>query len=114
MSQSESGSEREPIVRTRDLVKEYRMGDTVVRALDGVTLDIHKGDYVSIMGPSGSGKSTLFNMIGGLDKPTSGSVYISQIDIAQLTPAELAYMRCHTIGYIFQTFNLIPVRTAIE
>lgn len=105
---------REPIVRTRDLVKEYPMGSTTVKALTGVTLDIHRGDYVSIMGPSGSGKSTLFNMIGGLDKPTSGSVYINQVDIAQLSPAELAYMRCHTIGYIFQTFNLISVRTALE
>ncbi|MEW5884116.1 MAG: ABC transporter ATP-binding protein [Armatimonadota bacterium] len=106
--------EREPIVRTRDLVKEYRMGATIVTALSGVTLDIFRGDYVSIMGPSGSGKSTLFNMIGGLDKPTSGSVYINQVDIAQLSPHELAYMRCHTIGYIFQTFNLITVRTALE
>ncbi len=109
-----AGFEREPIVRTRDLVKEYRMGATIVTALAGVTLDIYRGDYVSIMGPSGSGKSTLFNMVGGLDKPTSGSVYINQVDIAQLSPHELAYMRCRTIGYIFQTFNLITVRTALE
>ncbi|MER3413508.1 MAG: ABC transporter [Armatimonadota bacterium] len=107
-------SEREPIVRTRNLVKKYQMGSTTVTALAGVTLDVYRGEYVSIMGPSGSGKSTLFNMIGGLDNPTSGSVYINQVDIAQLTPHELAYMRCHTIGYIFQTFNLITVRTALE
>jgi putative ABC transport system ATP-binding protein len=109
-----SDFDREPIVRTRDLVKEYRMGASTVTALAGVTLEIYRGEYVSIMGPSGSGKSTLFNMIGGLDKPTSGSVYINQVDVAQLSPQELAYMRCHTIGYIFQTFNLITVRTALE
>ena len=66
------------------------------------------------MGPSGSGKSTFFNMIGGLDKPTEGKVYIDEVDIAQLDAYELAWMRCHKIGYIFQTFNLIPVMTALE
>ncbi|NUQ70025.1 MAG: ABC transporter ATP-binding protein, partial [Chthonomonadales bacterium] len=66
------------------------------------------------MGPSGSGKSTLFNAIGGLDKPSSGSVFINDVDMAQLDAQELAYLRCHTIGYIFQTFNLIPVMTALE
>jgi putative ABC transport system ATP-binding protein len=66
------------------------------------------------MGPSGSGKSTLFNMIGGLDKPSEGSVFVNSVDIAQLTARELAFLRCHTIGYIFQTFNLITVRTALE
>lgn len=104
----------ELIVRTRDLVKEYRLGDYSVFALNGVSLDVSRGEYVSIMGPSGSGKSTLFNMIGGLDKPTKGSVYINEVDIAQLTPVELAYLRNRTIGYIFQTFNLIQVRTALE
>jgi putative ABC transport system ATP-binding protein len=104
----------EKIVRTRDLVRIYPMGETEVRALNGITLDIARGEYVSIVGPSGSGKSTLFNLIGGLDKPTSGSVYINEVDVAQLSPAELAYLRCHTIGYIFQTFNLIQVRTALE
>lgn len=90
------------------------MGKIVLRALDGVHLDIVRGEYISIMGPSGSGKSTLFNMIGGLDKPTSGSVYIDDVDMAQLDATELAFLRCHRIGYIFQTFNLIPVMTAIE
>lgn len=107
-------SEHELVVRTRDVVKEYRLGDHIVQALAGVSLDIFRGEYISIMGPSGSGKSTLFNMIGGLDKPNSGSVFINEVDIAQLSPAELAYLRCHTIGYIFQTFNLINVRTALE
>jgi putative ABC transport system ATP-binding protein len=102
------------IVRTRDVRKIYLMGKVEVHALRGVTLDIKRGEYISIMGPSGSGKSTLFNMIGGLDKPTSGSVYINEVDLAQLDAYELAWLRCRTIGYIFQTFNLIPVMTALE
>lgn len=101
-------------VRTRDVVKEYVMGKVIVRALNGVTLDIKRGEYVSIMGPSGSGKSTLFNMIGGLDKPSGGSVFIDETDMAQLDASELAWLRCRKIGYIFQTFNLIPVMTALE
>jgi putative ABC transport system ATP-binding protein len=102
------------IVRTRDVRKIYLMGKVEVHALRGITLDIKRGEYISIMGPSGSGKSTLFNMIGGLDKPTSGSVYINEVDLAQLDAYELAWLRCRTIGYIFQTFNLIPVMTALE
>jgi len=104
----------EYIVRTKDLSKIYTMGDQQVRAIDGVALDIRRGEYISIMGPSGSGKSTLFNMIGGLDKPSSGTVFIDETDMAQLTASELAYLRCRKIGYIFQTFNLIPVMTALE
>ena len=101
-------------MRTIDLVKEYRMGEEVLQVLKGVNLAIYKGEYISIMGPSGSGKSTLFNAIGGLDKPTSGKVYIDEVDIAQLDAQELAWLRCRKIGYIFQTFNLIPVMTALE
>jgi putative ABC transport system ATP-binding protein len=104
----------EYVVRTKGLIKEFTMGDQTLRALNGVDLDIRRGEYISIMGPSGSGKSTLFNAIGGLDKPTSGSVFINDVDMAQLDAGELAYLRCHTIGYIFQTFNLIPVMTALE
>ncbi len=104
----------ELIVRIRDVAKEYRMGEETVYALNGVSLDVSRGEYVSIMGPSGSGKSTLFNMIGGLDRPTNGSVYINEVDIAQLNNNELAYLRNRTIGYIFQTFNLLQVRTALE
>lgn len=104
----------ELVVRTREVAKEYILGDSRVRALDGVSLDVPRGEYLSIMGPSGSGKSTLFNMIGGLDRPTSGSVFINEVDIAQLSSSELAYLRCHTVGYIFQTFNLMAVRTALE
>ncbi len=104
----------EVVVRTVNLVKQYGEGDTLVRAVDGISCEIREGEYLSIVGPSGSGKSTLFNLIGGLDKPTSGSVYVSSVDIAQLSAKELAFLRCHTIGYIFQTFNLITVRTALE
>ena len=104
----------EYIVRTKDLSKIYTLGGTEVRALDNVALDIRRGEYVSIMGPSGSGKSTLFNMIGGLDKPTKGTVFIDEVDMAQLTASELAFLRCRKLGYIFQTFNLIPVMTALE
>ena len=104
----------EYVVRAKDLVKEFQMGQETTRALNGVSLDIKRGEYISIMGPSGSGKSTFFNMIGGLDKPNSGSVFINDVDMAQLDAQELAFLRCHTIGYIFQTFNLIPVMTALE
>lgn len=90
------------------------LGGTPLRALKSVHLDIRRGEYISIMGPSGSGKSTLFNMIGGLDKPSSGTVFINDVDMAQLDAQELAYLRCRTIGYIFQSFNLIPVMTALE
>ena len=101
-------------VRTVDVKRSYRMGTEEVHALKGVSVSIQRGEYISIMGPSGSGKSTLFNMIGGLDKPSEGKVYIDEVDIAQLDSYELAWMRCNKIGYIFQTFNLIPVMTALE
>jgi len=107
--------QREEIVRTIDVTREYHMGgEEPVRVLKGVTLTIFKGEYISIMGPSGSGKSTLFNAIGGLDKPSSGKVFIDEVDIAQLDAFELAWLRCRKIGYIFQTFNLIPVMSALE
>jgi len=102
------------IVRTREVTKVYRMGKVEVHALKGVDLEIRAGEYISIMGPSGSGKTTLFNMVGGLDKPTSGKVYIEEVDVAQLDAYELAWLRCRKIGYIFQTFNIIPVMTALE
>ncbi len=102
------------VVRTRGVKKVYDLGKVKVEALRGIDLEIRRGEYISIMGPSGSGKSTLFNMIGGLDKPTEGRVYIDEVDVAQLDAYELAWLRCRKIGYIFQTFNLIPVMTALE
>ena len=107
-------TERDTIIRTREIKRVYAMGGEEVHALRGVTIDIYAGEYISIMGPSGSGKSTFFNMVGGLDKPTSGQVYIDEVDVAQLDAYELAWLRCRKIGYIFQTFNLIPVMTALE
>jgi putative ABC transport system ATP-binding protein len=106
--------EQRTVVRTQDVTKTFTMGDLEVHALRGVDLEIYTGEYLSIMGPSGSGKSTLFNMIGGLDKPTRGKVYIDEVDVAQLDAYELAWLRCRKIGYIFQSFNLIPVMTALE
>jgi putative ABC transport system ATP-binding protein len=107
-------AERHSIVRVTQVTKSFQLGKLEVQALRGVDLEIKAGDYISIMGPSGSGKSTLFNMIGGLDKPSSGKVFIDEVDIAQLDAYELAWLRCRKIGYIFQTFNLIPVMTALE
>ncbi len=102
------------VVRLTEVTKVFKMGNNVVEALKGINFSIKAGEYLSIMGPSGSGKSTLFNMIGALDKPTSGKVFIDEVDVAQLDAYELAWLRCRKIGYIFQTFNLIQVMTAIE
>ena len=104
----------ENVVRTRNVKKVFIMGNVSLEALKGINLEIKRGEYISIMGPSGSGKSTLFNMIGGLDKPTDGKIYIDEVDVAQLDAYELAWLRCRKIGYIFQSFNLIPVMTALE
>lgn len=106
--------EKKNIVRVTGVTKDFDLGKMVVNVLKGIDLEIEEGRYISIMGPSGSGKSTLFNMIGGLDKPTGGKVFIDEVDIAQLDAYELAWLRCRKIGYIFQTFNLIPVMTALE
>jgi putative ABC transport system ATP-binding protein len=102
------------IVRVTGVTKSFKLGKLDVQALKGIDLEITAGNYISIMGPSGSGKSTLFNMIGGLDKPTTGKVFIDEVDIAQLDAYELAWLRCRKIGYIFQTFNIIQVMTALE
>ena len=102
------------VVRTLGVTKIYQMGSEQTHALRGVDLDIYRGEYMAIMGPSGSGKSTLFNMVGGLDKPTDGMVFIDEVDIAALDSYELAWMRCRKIGYIFQSFNLLPTLTAME
>ncbi|MEK7398439.1 MAG: ABC transporter ATP-binding protein [Candidatus Poribacteria bacterium] len=101
-------------VKTVGVVKEYQMGGSILRALKGVDVEIKRGEYISIMGPSGSGKSTLFNMIGALDRPSAGTVYIDDVNLLELSPSEIAWLRCWKIGYIFQTFNLIPVMTALE
>ena len=102
------------VIELRNILRYYQMGDETVKALDGIDLNIGRGEYISIVGPSGSGKTTLFNLIGGLDKPTDGNVFIDGVDISQLDAYELAWLRCRKIGYIFQSFNLIQVLTALE
>ena len=102
------------VVKTEDVVKEYQMGDNVLRALDGINIEIERGEYISLMGPSGSGKSTLFNMIGALDRPTKGHVFIDGQDMSQLSQSQIAWFRCHRVCYIFQSYNLLHVMTALE
>lgn len=102
------------VIETEDLARHYSLGGTVIKALDGIDAKINRGEYVSVVGPSGSGKTTLFNLIGGLDRPTRGKVFIDNVDLAKLDAYELAWLRCRKIGYIFQTFNLIPVLTSLE
>lgn len=102
------------VIEMENLARHYEMGGVTIKALDGVDLSIYRGEYISIVGPSGSGKTTLFNLIGGLDRPTRGHVHIDGVDISQLDAYELAWLRCRKIGYIFQTFNLITVLTALE
>ena len=102
------------VIRAVDVKTVYRKGNVETHALRGASVDIYRGEYLSIMGPSGSGKTTLFNAIGGLQKPTSGKVYIDQVDVAQLDHVELAWLRCRKIGYIFQSYHLIRVMTCLE
>jgi len=102
------------MIRTEHLTKIYRMGEAEVHALHDVNLEIHDGEFVAIVGPSGSGKSTLLNMIGCLDKPTSGAVFIDGVDTAWLTDNELAEIRRKKIGFVFQQFNLVHTLNALE
>jgi putative ABC transport system ATP-binding protein len=97
-----------PIIEISELRKIYQMGSTEVRALDGVSFDVLENEYIAIMGPSGSGKSTLMNLIGCLDTPTSGTYILNSQDVSQLEDAELAEVRNREIGFVFQTFNLLP------
>jgi len=101
-------------IELEKVVKEYEMGETIVRALRGVDLTIEAGDFAAIMGPSGSGKSTLMNMVGALDKPTRGKVSFENRDISKYSENQLAVLRGREIGFVFQKFNLIPTMTALE
>jgi len=103
-----------PIVRVRDLERVYRKGSAEVRALDGVDLDIDSGEFTVLMGPSGSGKTTLLNCIGGLDSPTRGSVEVDGVVLGELSKGELSDMRLAKLGFVFQSYNLIPVLSAYE
>ncbi len=102
------------IVTIRQLTKVYQQGEIQVLALNGISLDIRTGEFLSLMGPSGSGKSTLLHIIAGVDRPTSGEVRVQGVDVAKLNESELADWRNQNVGFVFQTFNLIPVLTAAE
>ena len=102
------------IIRTLGLTREYVMGAEVVRALRGVDLEIASNDYVAIMGPSGSGKSTIMNLIGCLDTPTAGQYWLGGLEVSKMTDDELARVRNQEIGFVFQTFNLLPRATALH
>ena len=103
-----------PILQTKDLRKHYGAGDTLVKALDGVDLSVEPGEFVAIVGTSGSGKSTLLHMLGGLDRPTSGSVTVDGKDIFSLRDEELTIFRRRRIGFVFQSYNLVPVLSVYE
>lgn len=106
--------ENEPILRVRNLSKTYIQGKIPVHALDDVSFDVHKGEFLSIVGPSGSGKSTFLSMIGLLDKPTSGSVFIDGVEVTKAKEGDAPRIRREKIGFVFQHFNLIPTLTALE
>jgi putative ABC transport system ATP-binding protein len=111
---SRSGIDQAVIIRTLGLEKSYGQGESTTHALRGVDATIQRGEFIAVMGPSGSGKSTFFNMIGALDGPTGGRILIDEVDVAQLSAVELAFLRCQKIGYIFQSYNLIRYMTALE
>ena len=104
----------EPLIELKDIYKIYRMGDEEVRANDGITLNIYKGEFVAIVGKSGSGKSTLMNIIGALDVPTDGSYYLGGEDVSDMTDDQLAAIRNRMIGFIFQQYNLLPKLNLLE
>jgi putative ABC transport system ATP-binding protein len=103
-----------PAIRTDELCRHYRMGETLIRAVDGVTLEVGAGEFVALLGSSGSGKSSVLNLIAGLDRPTSGKVMVHDRNLAELSREELARYRLHTVGMVFQSFNLIPTMNLIE
>ncbi len=103
-----------PVIEIRDLVKVYKLGEVEVRALDGVDLRIDQGEFVAIMGPSGSGKSTLMNIIGCLDRPTSGSYVLDGSDVSEMSRDERAIVRNAKIGFVFQSFNLLARTSSLE
>ena len=102
------------IIELKNLSKHYEMGENIVKALDGIDVKIKKGDFIAIVGPSGSGKSTMMNMIGALDLATEGEIFLEDENIENLEESELAQIRGRKIGFVFQTFNLIPTLTALE
>lgn len=102
------------VIEIRNIIRDFKLGTETVHVLKGIDLDIERGDYVAIMGPSGSGKSTLMNILGCLDTPTSGSYLLNGKDVSQMTDDQLADIRNTEIGFVFQTFNLLPRTTALD
>src|SRR5207248_5519312 len=109
-----SGARDMTAIRSEDLCRHYRMGETLIRAVDGVSLEVRTGEFVALLGSSGSGKSSILNLIAGLDRPTSGSVIVQGRDLAKLSREELAKYRLHIVGMVFQSFNLIASMTLAE
>lgn len=104
----------EEVIRLENIYKHYQVGDQTVKALDGVTLNVLRHEYVAIMGPSGSGKSTMMNILGCLDTPTGGKYFLSGTDVSDMDDSELAHVRNKEIGFVFQSFNLLPRYTSLE
>lgn len=102
------------IIQLKDIRKEYRIGTEEIHALSGVSLEIFKNEYVALMGPSGSGKSTLMNMLGCLDSPSSGEYILNELSVAKMSDNQLAEVRNKQIGFVFQTFNLLPRSSTLE
>jgi putative ABC transport system ATP-binding protein len=106
--------EKKSIIQTKELTKIYGMGDIQVKALDSINLDIYEGEFVAVMGPSGSGKSTLMNLLGCLDRPTSGQYFLDGEDISRMSKSQLAFIRNQRIGFVFQSYNLLARTSALE
>ena len=113
-NETEYAKNREVLVSVYGIKRIFMRGEEKVYALNGVDINIYRGEYICVMGPSGSGKTTFFNMVGGLDSPTEGRIFIDGVDMAQLNAQELAFLRCRKIGYVFQSFNLNTAMTALE